>query len=381
MLAIKVSSANVRGGPGVAYAILGAASGDQKLRLTGRLASGEWWQVEYQGRPGWVAASVATAPGDTSTIPVISVIPPTPSGAVAPAASGPAAAGGGHIAFASGRGDGSDLALLDVSTGNVSTVAENGRQPDMFSDGRIVFKGAGNGRDNIFTVRSDGGSLKQITAFGEDQWPLWSSSGKELSYFSTSGQQPERVCVQRDLSGPVGDPLFRVETITRRNGTPNPVYGRYPAWVANNRIAFTGCDTWVNGNNCGLWSLDVDNWTEFRPYPLAGDQEARASDSFGDTLLYSSPAAGNWEILAVRTSLPARRDTPKPVPVNLTNNSAQDVGASFSPDGKQIAFISNRGGSWGIWVMNPDGGNARLLASVPPGFGPHWDAERVAWGP
>ena len=36
---------------------------------------------------------------------------------------------------------------------------------------------------------------------------------------------------------------------------------------------------------------------------------------------------------------------------NLTNNKAQDNFAAWSPDGKKIAFISNRGGGYDVYVM------------------------------
>lgn len=39
----------------------------------------------------------------------------------------------------------------------------------------------------------------------------------------------------------------------------------------------------------------------------------------------------------------------------LTNNIVYDGEPTWSPDGKQIAFVSNRDGSANIYVMNPDG--------------------------
>jgi Tol biopolymer transport system component len=39
------------------------------------------------------------------------------------------------------------------------------------------------------------------------------------------------------------------------------------------------------------------------------------------------------------------------------NNAAP----AWSPDGKQNAFLSNRNGSYEIWVMNSDGSNQHVL--------------------
>lgn len=48
---------------------------------------------------------------------------------------------------------------------------------------------------------------------------------------------------------------------------------------------------------------------------------------------------------------------------NLTNHPAFDADPSFSPDGKQIAFISGRDGPADVYVMNSDGSNVRRLTS------------------
>lgn len=47
----------------------------------------------------------------------------------------------------------------------------------------------------------------------------------------------------------------------------------------------------------------------------------------------------------------------------LTNNNAEDWHPEVSPDGKQIAFMSNRDGKKEIYVMNIDGSNQKRLTS------------------
>lgn len=47
--------------------------------------------------------------------------------------------------------------------------------------------------------------------------------------------------------------------------------------------------------------------------------------------------------------------------VKLTNNKAEDWHPEVSPDGKQVAFISNRDGNQEIYVMNIDGSNQKRL--------------------
>jgi|TARA_B100000315_G_C14075216_1_gene362383 Tol biopolymer transport system component len=43
--------------------------------------------------------------------------------------------------------------------------------------------------------------------------------------------------------------------------------------------------------------------------------------------------------------------------------SADDNDPAWSPDGRKIAFASNRDGDFDIWVMDADGSNQRQLTS------------------
>jgi TolB protein len=46
---------------------------------------------------------------------------------------------------------------------------------------------------------------------------------------------------------------------------------------------------------------------------------------------------------------------------NLTRNPARDLRPSWSPDGRRIAFVSDRDGRLDAYVMNADGSNQRSL--------------------
>ena len=60
-------------------------------------------------------------------------------------------------------------------------------------------------------------------------------------------------------------------------------------------------------------------------------------------------------------------------PQNLTNDPHDDWYPSWSPDGKQIAFASRRDGNDEIYVMDADGGNQKNLTNHPE------DDEAPAW--
>jgi TolB protein len=58
---------------------------------------------------------------------------------------------------------------------------------------------------------------------------------------------------------------------------------------------------------------------------------------------------------------------------NLTNNRANDIQPAWSPDSRQIAFISRRDGSLELYVMNADGSNVRrLINNNSDDYAPFW---------
>ena len=90
----------------------------------------------------------------------------------------------------------------------------------------------------------------------------------------------------------------------------------------------------------------------------------------GEFFVYEGYASGNADIYLQRVG--GERS------INLTENSlAEDWEPAFSPDGKEIAFYSDRLGG-GIFIMGATGENVRRLTDV--GFDPAWspDGSEVA---
>jgi TolB protein len=89
----------------------------------------------------------------------------------------------------------------------------------------------------------------------------------------------------------------------------------------------------------------------------------------------------NWEIYVVNVDGSNLQ--------RLTNNPANDGLPTWSPDGRVIAFASNRSGTWAVWGMTPRGNDLQELFAMegsPEGlFGTDinasrgWTEERLSW--
>jgi hypothetical protein len=148
--------------------------------------------------------------------------------------------------------------------------------------------------------------------------------------------------------------------------------GKYPTWGPS-VLAFSGCI--VDGAARGVCVIDPNDPAAL-PVPLtANPHDSPISWSpDGGNIAYMSDHGGDWDVFLVNTSsgvvlLTADDEAP-----------ASDGLPAWAPDGSAIAFISNRGGSWGLYLMSPDGSNVRKALDIG-ALHPNWLIERLAWGP
>ena len=85
-------------------------------------------------------------------------------------------------------------------------------------------------------------------------------------------------------------------------------------------------------------------------------------------IVFQSDRGGDWSEVYV-VAADGKHET------RLTTDAADDSLPVWSPDGTQIAFVSNRRGAYEIFLMNADGSNQRPLRAVAV------EAAEVAWSP
>jgi Tol biopolymer transport system component len=87
-----------------------------------------------------------------------------------------------------------------------------------------------------------------------------------------------------------------------------------------------------------------------------------------------SDHGGDWDVFLVNTAGGV---------VLLTSDDAapaNDGLPAWSPDGSAIAFVSNRDGTWALYLMAPDGNNVRKVLEIGTQH-PNWVLDRLSWGP
>lgn len=123
-----------------------------------------------------------------------------------------------------------------------------------------------------------------------------------------------------------------------------------------------------------LWVMSADGSD---PHVVVRNGSENRSPSWGAndaSLYYASFVTGNWEIF--------RQDLATGVAVNLTNEPFADQNPRVSPDGRHVAFHTNRDVQFEIYVMNADGSDPHDVTNNPADDRyPAWSADgtRIVW--
>ena len=249
---------------------------------------------------------------------------------------------------------------------------------------QITFVSKRDGNREIYVMDADGGNQQRLTNHPDNDWnPSWSPDGKRIVFHSNRdghvhvihGRPTSEIYVM-DADG--GNP---------QNLTNNPGNDISPSWSPDGkRIAFSSDRDWDKGDhNSEIYVMDADGGN---PQNLTNDLNADYSPSWypdGKRIVFSSRREGHFENEFGITEEIYVMDADGGNQQRLTENRKNDWHPSWSPDGKRIAFASDRKGdfeNFEIYVMDADGGNQqRLTENRVYDYSPSWspDGKRIAF--
>jgi len=223
---------------------------------------------------------------------------------------------------------------------------------------------------NLVLYRMEIGERYPLTKSTPDSCPAFSPDGRTLAFCRWDGQDSDLFLLDlsRDLK-PVGEP--RRLTFDNLGGTSSP------AWVsAGSALVYsTGAYFWTKGN---LWKVAASGSSQPQMLPYIGDDVVQPAICQRASRLAYTHRTSDSNIWRMEISSPQGEANPPTMFISSTRN---DWGSQYSPDGKKIAFVSERSGSYEIWVCDADGTNAVQLTHSGDAQGPRWspDSSRLTF--
>lgn len=397
---VKSNEVPTRSGPGIAYDRNGALAINTLVSVLGVDRSRGWSLVApLQGSGGWVPLNFLTLSGDWAAQPelpadVLAQSAPPPAAAAPRPHTSPAAAVGDRLAIQ--LSSGGDIVVVNADGSGLRRLT-SGIDPALSNDSRQVAFTRWNGADGSLWVINVDGSDERLV-LGETRQakhPAWSPDDSRLVVNFQHGGRLEETdqctnlielgdrrpnipwnvnpdSIKVEIRGRLPylcwtlppDPHWGLRLVNLADGgwqdMPSDTYAFAPEWDPANpwRIVSSG----VNG----LVQLDANREAQWALSDLFGDRTPVFSPD-GQYIALAHNQSGSYDIHRLNADGGGRvRLTQTPLWVTAAPGGARpwnNVAPAWSPDGSQIAFLTDRAGRWEIWVMNLDGSNPHPLFS------------------
>jgi TolB protein len=146
---------------------------------------------------------------------------------------------------------------------------------------------------------------------------------------------------------------------------PNDLFSLSPTWDPANpgQLVFDG-ERGLMGLNLDqgtIWTLTADANDHSPVFSPDGSKIAVSYWQYDHWEIHMLNSDGSERVRLTETSVQARLEQ---MVTGQMPSSYNNTAPAWSPDGSQIAFLTNRSGQWEIWTMNADGSNQQPLVTA-----------------
>jgi tricorn protease len=207
----------------------------------------------------------------------------------------------------------------------------------------------GSSNDDLWLATPDDATQKQLTTFdGQDTAPMWSPDGKKLYYVTEDGSPRGCANVVCQDVGPGLAPAGKPTMVTShdQDTVRRARISRNGDWI----VYECGTDMWVVGTRSGAPARKLA--VEVHADDKANTESVRTFTSSATEFALSPEE--DYAVLGVQGELFLTKVPEGGKAIRLTDSPAYDFGASISPDGKSVLFLSDRSGVQELYLLEPD---------------------------